>query len=145
MQGIEEEINGGLVQATLRWFGDADLDLNVRTPDGSTIRFSNREADNGMLEFDTIPRCGDVGLNLENVFFPVDPSQPILEGTYTVFAELFSDNNCGDVDSGLPIDFTLVLKVDGQELQSLTGSFNDDGNDDSEELVATFSLQAARL
>ena len=72
------------------------------------------------------------------MFFPVDATQPVLSGQYRAFVELFSANECGDEDSGIPIDFTLVLKVDGQETRTLTGSFNDDGNDESESLVATF-------
>lgn len=137
MQGIEADLTAGDVQATLRWRGDADLDLYVLTPSGDTLFYGNRRAADGAGRFDVdiIPQCANPDLNVENVGWPAN-SAPA--GEYAAWARLYSPRDCGALDSGLPIDFTLVLKVTGQEDQSLAGVFDGaERGQASERLTAT--------
>lgn len=75
-------IGEGALRFTLQWSADNDLDLYVTTPGGSTISYSNRSADGGMLDQDDTN--GGSG-SVENVFF----TSP-LSGTYTYWVDNFS-------------------------------------------------------
>lgn len=105
----------GDVQVTLRWTGDADLDLYVTDPTGAQISYSNTPVSSGgQLDVDTIPGCGvGAGGQVENVFWPVGAAPP---GSYSAFVDVFSD--CGNTD----IPFSLEIRVDGEVVASTGGS-----------------------
>jgi hypothetical protein len=95
----------GDVQATLRWSGDADLDLHVIDPDGFEIFFENaRSPSGGQLDVDMVPDCGSSGGNVENVFWPEGGSVP---GVYQAFVYHY-DSSCASSAS-----YELELKIDG--------------------------------
>ncbi|MDJ0925591.1 MAG: protein kinase [Acidimicrobiia bacterium] len=105
----------GDVQATLRWTGDADLDLHVIDPDGTEIFFDNaRSPSGGTLDVDMVPDCGaSSSVNVENVFWPEGGSIP---GEYQAFVVHY-DGSCGD-----PGTYELELKIDGEVVADGTGT-----------------------
>ena len=96
----------GDVQATLRWIGDADLDLHVIDPDGFEIFFDRAESPSGgLLDIDQVPTCGaDISNHVENVFWPDDGAIP---GDYQAFVVHYEES------CGAPAEFLLELKIDG--------------------------------
>jgi len=104
----------GDVQATLRWSGDADLDLHVIDPDGVEIYFENaRSPSGGALDVDMVPECGASGNNVENVFWPEGGSIPGLYQAYVVHY----GTSCASSAS-----YDLELKIDGQVAASDSGT-----------------------
>ena len=61
----------------------------------------------GALEWDVVPGCAETDLHIENIYWPADAAA---EGEYKAWVRLYNDQQCGRFDSGLPIDFNLVLK-----------------------------------
>ena len=95
----------GDVQATLRWSGDADLDLHVIDPEGFEISFwSALSPSGGMLDVDMVPDCGSSGNSVENVFWPDGESIP---GTYQAFVHNYG--TCPSSGS-----FELELRINGE-------------------------------
>ncbi|MEQ8716000.1 MAG: DUF6777-containing protein [Acidimicrobiales bacterium] len=121
----------GDVQVTLRWTGDADLDLYVTDPTGAEISYSNTPVDSGgQLDVDTIPGCGvGAGGQVENVFWPLGAAPP---GSYSAYVDVFSD--CGNSD----IPFSLEIRVDGEVVASTGGSLGG-GQQQSETIAAEVS------
>ncbi|MDJ0498770.1 MAG: protein kinase [Acidimicrobiia bacterium] len=108
------ELGTGDVQATLRWTGDADLDLHVIDPDGFEIYFDAVVSPSGgTLDVDMVPDCGDSTSNVENVFWPEGGSIP---GTYQAYVVHY-DGSCGS-----PGTYQLELKVDGEIVASDTAT-----------------------
>jgi tRNA A-37 threonylcarbamoyl transferase component Bud32 len=104
----------GDVQATLRWSGDADLDLHVIDPDGVEIYFENaRSPSGGTLDVDMVPQCGATGNNVENVFWPEGGSIP---GVYQAFVVHYG-TSCA-TSAG----YELELKIDGEVVASDSGT-----------------------
>jgi hypothetical protein len=109
------ELGTGDVQATLRWTGDADLDLHVIDPEGFEIFFFNaRSPSGGELDVDMQPACGTSANNVENVFWPEGGSIP---GEYQVFVVHFADTLCSQ-----PGTYVLELKIDGVVVASDSGT-----------------------
>ncbi len=109
------ELGTGDVQATLRWTGDADLDLHVIDPDGVEIFWENYQSPSGgVLDVDMVPEpCGSSPSNVENVFWPEGGSIP---GLYQAFVYHF-DNSCAASSS-----YELELKIDGVVVDSDSGT-----------------------
>lgn len=105
----------GDVQATLRWTGDADLDLHVIDPEGFEIYYdAARSPSGGTLDVDMVPECGTAGSsNVENVFWPEGGSIP---GEYQAFVVHY-DGSCGG-----PGTYMLELKIDGEVSASDSGT-----------------------
>ena len=104
----------GDVQATLRWVGDADLDLHVFDPDGVEIFFENaRSPSGGLLDVDMVPDCGTSGNNVENVFWPEGGSIP---GVYQAFVNHYP-SSCTQSAS-----YELELRIDGTVVASDSGT-----------------------
>lgn len=112
------ELGTGDVQVTLRWTGDADLDLHVIDPEGFEIfYFDARSPSGGELDFDVDNQelvCGQPSSNVENVFWPEGGSIP---GVYQAFVIHYEDSLCGQ-----PGSYTLELKIDGVVVASDTGT-----------------------
>lgn len=107
----------GDVQATLRWNGDADLDLHVIDPDGVEIYFENVVSPSGgTLDVDMVPDCGVARSgNVENVFWPEGGS---IAGVYQAYVVHFP-GSCGS-----PGTYQLELKIDGAIAASDTGTLS---------------------
>ena len=67
----------GDVQITLRWSGDADLDLHVQDPFGDHVGYDpstddyDFAASGGVIDIDDQALCeGRTGSHVENVFWP---------------------------------------------------------------------------
>jgi hypothetical protein len=105
----------GDVQATLRWTGDADLDLHVIDPEGFEIYYdAARSPSGGTLDVDMVPDCGaTASSNVENVFWPEGGSIP---GEYQAFVVHY-EGSCGS--SGT---YELELKIDGDVAASDSGT-----------------------
>ncbi len=107
------ELGTGDVQATLRWTGDADLDLHVIDPEGFEIFFQNaRSPSGGTLDVDMVPDCGTSGNNVENVFWPEGGSIP---GEYQAYVVHY-ENVCAASSS-----YELELRIDGVVVASDSG------------------------
>lgn len=108
------ELGTGDVQATLRWTGDADLDLHVIDPEGFEIFFQNaRSPSGGQLDVDMVPEvCGSSPSNVENVFWPEGGSIP---GEYQAFVVHY-ESSCATSSS-----YDLELKIDGVVVASDSG------------------------
>ena len=108
------ELGTGDVQATLRWTGDADLDLHVIDPEGFEIFFQNaRSPSGGQLDVDMVPEiCGSNPSNVENVFWPDGGSIP---GVYQAFVVHY-ESSCAASSS-----YDLELKIDGVVVASDSG------------------------
>jgi hypothetical protein len=111
------ELGTGDVQATLRWSGDADLDLHVVDPEDFEIYFEAPvSSSGGTLDVDMVPTCGDSGAsNVENVFWPEGGSIP---GEYQAFVVHY-EGSCGS-----PGTYQLELKIDGEIVASDTGTLS---------------------
>jgi uncharacterized protein YfaP (DUF2135 family) len=102
------------VQATLRWNGDADLDLHVIDPEGFEIYFDDaRSPSGGLLDVDQVPDCGANTNNVENVFWPEGGSAP---GVYQAFVVHYP-SSCAESAS-----FELELKIDGVVIATDSGT-----------------------
>ena len=109
------ELGTGDVQATLRWTGDADLDLHVIDPEGFEIFFQNaRSPSGGTLDVDMVPEiCGSNPSNVENVFWPEGGSIP---GEYRAYVYHY-DSSCAASSS-----YELELRIDGVVVASDSGT-----------------------
>lgn len=105
----------GDVQVTLRWTGDADLDLHVIDPDGSEIYYEVASSPSGgVLDVDAVPECGvELGDHAENVFWPEGGS---ISGTYQAFVVHF-DISCVETAS-----YELEIKIDGEVVVDDSGT-----------------------
>ncbi len=106
----------GVVQATLRWTGTADMDLHVLDASGEEIYFGARTSTSGgQLDLDKIPGCGgtDTGPHTENIFWESDAPP----GDYTVWV---LDYTSCDV----PTDYSLQVVVGGSTVVSEKGTLS---------------------
>ncbi|MGH9235126.1 MAG: DUF6777 domain-containing protein, partial [Acidimicrobiales bacterium] len=112
----------GDVKVTLEWASDADIDLAVTEPDGTTISYlaAGPTATGGQLDIDANRECQNTG-GVENIFWPPGEAP---SGGYTVTVDGFrlsrdDGSSCGGGD------FTLTITVEGVE-QVETGSVGQD-------------------
>jgi hypothetical protein len=118
----EVVVGTGDVQVTVQWDSNADIDLAVTDPTGDRISFSNSgpTASGGQLDVDSNVGCTGTG-SIENIFWP--PGQAPA-GTYTVEVDGFATDSCGE--SG---DYTLTIRVAGQDDQVIEDSVGEDETD----------------
>jgi len=122
----EPPLGTGDVQVTLRWEGDADLDLHVIDPNGEEISFvTTTSSSGGQLDVDCIPgtSCAADGPHVENVFWPTG-SAP--SGNYSAFVR----------NLGSDTAFTLTVLVGGEEVTGDRGTLPGGG----ESSPVTFSV-----
>ena len=112
-------LGSGDVQVTLRWFDiNADLDLYVTDPYGTTISFNNmRSPSGGELDVDVIP-CNRQIERVENIFWPIGGAP---RGTYVV--GLHYHPSCRDLG---PARYEITVKVIGREPQVFGGTISYD-------------------
>jgi uncharacterized protein YfaP (DUF2135 family) len=107
-------VTGGMPRFTLKWIGSGDIDLRVRTPDGTPIYFLNPfdSVSGGVLEEDVVP--SGFGYWVENIYFPEGPDGNYLYGVSGSNQEWEIDVYIGDelVEQqrgvGLSSDFLLL-------------------------------------
>jgi hypothetical protein len=105
-------LQSGILTATLAWQGDADLNLFIRTPDGTTLSWANPQVATGNLQIDSNTGCETpTAQPVEHIYFP---GQAITPGDYTVW--VWYQNVCS---VRAPVAFTLVLTVNGQPVLTL--------------------------
>ena len=109
---IETEI--GTVSATLRWDGEADLNLFMRTPTGQTISWSRPQVDNiGTLQIDSNTNCETpTNQPIEHVYVP--PST-VASGDYIFW--VWYQNTCM---MSQEVTFDLEVRVFDQEVIRIT-------------------------
>ncbi|MCB9435824.1 MAG: PPC domain-containing protein [Anaerolineales bacterium] len=108
----------GSIEVTLQWFTGADLQLQVRDPNGATV-FDDVPTigSGGILDQNFVGNRGCVTSTLESptyyIYWPTNRVAPT--GTYEV--EVWFQNDCGDTS---PVNFGLSVVVNDQLLT--TGS-----------------------
>jgi len=95
---------------------NVDLDLHVRTPNGSEIYFGNTSAQNGSLDVDCI--CGSCGTTGNENIFWTDGTAPV--GTYKVWVKYYSDCSSGNSAS----TYTLRVMQNNSVVATYTGSLS---------------------
>lgn len=108
----EPPLGTGDVQVTLRWEGDADLDLHVVDPNGEEISFvTTTSSSGGQLDVDCIPgsSCAADGPHVENVFWPTGAAP---SGDYSAFVRNLGDDTA----------YTLTALVGGDEVTGDRGT-----------------------
>lgn len=124
----EPQLGTGDVQVTLRWDNSADLDLHVTDPAGEEIYFAvPSSASGGQLDVDANGTCeGDAPV--ENIFWPTGGAPT---GTYSVSVDYYSA-----CDSTTPTNYVVTILVNGQEVNSVSGTL---GDGDESQFVAEFT------
>jgi hypothetical protein len=128
----------GDAKVTLSFDQDTDLDLHVIEPDGTRIYWSANSPSGGELDLDSNPACDIDGVNIENIFWPID-SAPA--GEYVVEVQYYEACLTGTVN------YTVTISV-GDDVQTLRGSVDEtdmlpsDGNPEVDSLieVARFTI-----
>jgi len=128
----EAVLQTGDVQVTLRWEGDADLDLSVEDPAGDEVSaFATEIASGGQLDVDANSGCFErTPAPVENIFWPAGSG---VAGDYMVIVELFS--GC---TTEAPIDFSLDILTRGT-VQNHTGTVS------TEQSSARFPFSLAEM
>ena len=121
---------------TLWWDNPVDIDLQVQTPQGHTIRYENPTIDGGKLELDSNSACALDYINTERVTWPIGAAAA---GTYTVVAKLY--DACGQ--SGAT--FHALISACGK-VQEVDGTFAaaDMNTSNATKTIATFDVNCMR-
>lgn len=140
----EPELGSGDVQVTLRWDSIADLDLSVVEPDGTLIYFSETgpTATGGELDVDSNVGCNDddgAEGAIENIFWPEGEAPT---GQYTVRVTGYTLTRPSDgLDCG-SADYTLTIRVAGQDVQVIEGSVPQISDEEPQGEVDTYTFGA---
>lgn len=105
------ELQAGNFTASLKWSGDADLNLFVREPEGRVISWSNPKLNTGgELQIDSNTNCETpTSQPVEHIYYPNTVTLPT--GDYTVW--VWYQNVCS-MDEAVP--FSLTLTAFNQEI-----------------------------
>jgi hypothetical protein len=106
----ELSLAAGSLTITLRWVGDADLNLFVRDPAGQIVSWSNPTvASGGLLQIDSNTGCDTLSTQpLEHIYW-VNPT--LASGDYTVW--VWYQNVCTRQE---PTLFALEMRLNGESL-----------------------------
>jgi len=136
-QDFEERIEQeggteGELTITLIWEGDADLDLSVVCPDGSTIDYNGpfSPACGGRLDIDTNQRTANISPDpIENITWENTPPR----GAYTIKV----NNYAADRSAGRRIEVPFVIQIKrGDSVEHIRGAISHaDGERDVHRLV----------
>ena len=107
----------GALSATLRWTGDADLNLFMRGPGGRTVSWSNPAAGGGILQIDSNTKCQTPSAQpVEHIYYPSADLDP---GEYVVW--VWFQQVCGRTD---PIALDLEVTINGDVLRAIRPADN---------------------
>ncbi|HET9947839.1 MAG TPA: hypothetical protein VFQ22_02820 [Longimicrobiales bacterium] len=127
-------VGTGLVQVSVSWDTDADVDLYVEEPGGEEIYYGSRNsASGGELDLDSNAACAGDNVRNENITWP-EETPP--SGTYEVRVNLWDD--CGAAST----NWVVTVHVEGQPLRTFSGVLDAPGVGGGEgagELVTTFT------
>ena len=109
--GETTTLTPGSIEVTLTWPTNADLQLNVRDPNGDTVFDDQPEIQSGgLLESDGNRGCTDTtNTPVSYIYWPANRS--LLPGTYEV--EVWYQDNCGD---NTPVNIALQVDVADQTI-----------------------------
>jgi hypothetical protein len=119
-------------QVTLFWSNSADLDLKVKSPNGTWVGYGTPSADGGSLELDANSMCTKSPIAAERISWAPGNAIP---GQYTVAASIY--DSCGEKGTS----FSGVISYCGKT-QSFSGEFSaaDVATGTREKQVATFNV-----
>lgn len=105
---VPTDLGTGDVQVTLLWSSPSDLDLSVTDPQGFSVNYGTRTSPSGgTLDRDANRSCSEnVPEPVENIYWP---SGAAPRGSYTVRVNMYAA-----CSTPLPIEFTLIVRVDGR-------------------------------
>lgn len=109
------EAGTGLLQVSLSWDQENDVDLHLIQPDGQEIFYGNSTSTNGgELDVDSNPACNIDNINNENIFFTTE--EQVEEGEYEVLVDLWA--NCDIEDN---TNYSIVAYYDGELISTSEG------------------------
>jgi uncharacterized protein YfaP (DUF2135 family) len=112
----------GDVQVTLRWEGEADLDLHVIDPSGEEIWFGNPQSDSGgILDVDANGACEALASPVENIYWPTGDAPT---GLYSV--EVVYYQSCGN---SAPVDYEVTVTLDGDIVDTINAQMITEGEE----------------
>ena len=107
----------GLLQVSLSWDQENDVDLHLIDPNGEEIYFGNTvSATGGQLDVDSNAACYIDNINNENIFYEDSPDVTIPNGEYEVLVNLWS--NCSVVPD---TNYTVVVYYGGNLIGTTSG------------------------
>jgi hypothetical protein len=110
----------GDVQVTLRWEGEADLDLHVVDPNGELIWFGNdQSASGGILDVDANGACEGLAQPVENIYWPTGVAPT---GEYAVSVVYYQ--TCGH---SAPVDYEVTITIDGNIADRINAQITNEG------------------
>lgn len=139
------EAGNGMLQISLSFNNEKDVDLHVLEPQGGHIYYSNRRSENGgYLDIDSNAGCNIDGVNNENVFYSTEARIEL--GEYKVYPLMYK--NC---DPTIATDYTISVFFNGRLLCTpVHGTFPIGNRDEGSSLVdkepaLTFTITAEML
>jgi len=85
------EAGTGVLQVSLSWDQENDVDLHVIEPNGYHIYYGDRTSLNGgQLDVDSNPACNIDNINNENIYYEDDENVTIEYGEYEVLVDLYA-------------------------------------------------------
>jgi len=115
-------VAAGVVQVSVSWDVDSDVDLYVIDPNGDEVYYGlsgEPSPSGGRLDLDSNANCDIDGTRNENITWP--DTAP--GGTYTVLVDLYLA--CGVS----PTNYVVTVQVAGQPAQTYTGTLTGEGSE----------------
>lgn len=117
-----ETLGTGDVQVTLRWQGEADLDLHVIDPNGEEISYETPQSTSGgILDVDANGECQGEARPVENIYWPTGEAP---DGTYEVRVVYYQ--SCGFTE---PVDYEVTITVDGEVMDVINAQMSSEGEE----------------
>ncbi len=111
-------VGTGIVQVSVTWNSNADVDLYVVDPTGEEIYYGDTESGSGgFLDLDSNAGCSGDNVRNENITWP----ESALSGSYTVRVNLWAD--CGAATT----DYVVTVRRKDQPPATFSGTLNAPG------------------
>ena len=113
----------GLLQVSLSWDQENDVDLHLIDPSGEEIYYGNPvSVTGGQLDVDSNAGCSIDNINNENIYYEDSSDVTIPSGEYEVLVNLWS--NCSVASN---TNYTVVAYYGGNLIGTTSGSNPNDG------------------